>query len=250
MNKNTIPNLTKACEVLRQLAANPDGTTQSEMEKSVGLPRATAFRILNTFCIEGFAMKQGKRYKLGVAMGQIGIKAVTSAELQVAAEPVLRDLANATGETAHLAVPSGHHSLILAVCDSPNPIRVASRPGALADMHCSSTGKVFLAFKTDEDADALISRLSMNSRTSLTLASTEELKKELPVIREFGYAIDDEEYFDGVRCLAAPIRDAGNTVIAAIGITGTASRFTRDRNEEIAVLVKHAAKQMENRISN
>lgn len=249
MNQNSIPNLLKACEVMRQIADNEGGLAQSEIEELVNLPRATAFRILNTLRIEGFAEKKGKRYFAGVALVQFGIKKLASVKINEIARPVLERLSFESGETSHLAVESGPHSLIIEVSDSPNPIRVSSRPGSLADIHCSSTGKVFLANKSEEQAVSILERVELNRRTSKTITFQKKLIEDLAKVRELGYAIDDEEYFDGVRCLAAPIRDMKGNVVAAIGITGTASRFTEARNYEIANMVIEAADEVATKLS-
>jgi DNA-binding IclR family transcriptional regulator len=250
MNQNTIPNLAKACEVLRQLAAHDNGLKRAEIEEQVLLPRATAFRILTTLCQEGFARKEGSRYFLGQALSQMGFRALSSLNIRDLARPLLADLAERSGETSHLAIRSGNHSLILEVCDSPNPIRVASRPGSLADMYCSSTGKVFLASMEDAEASALLAKTPLHPRTARTQTHAAALMEDLRTIRENGYAIDDEEYFDEVRCLAAPVRDAAQRVIASIGITGTASRFTVADNEKMAAMVCDAAGSMARRLAD
>lgn len=248
MNYNIVPNLAKACEVLRLLGAAENGLSQAEIEKLAGVPRATAFRMLTTLVHEDFARKDGARYFIGRAAAQIGIKALGAISIREPAKPVLARLAQTSGETAHLAIPSGKHSLVLVVCDSPNPVHAASRPGTLADMHCSATGKIFLAFRPG--GDALVGQLTLNRRTAATRMDVAALRQDLEAARAAGYAIDDEEYWDGVRCLAAPVRDSSGQVIASIGITGTASRFDANRNEEIAALVLTAAAALEQTIQH
>ena len=250
MKKHIIPNLLKAAEVLRQIVAHDEGLTQVEVQRIVHIPKATAFRILNSWINEGFVRKVGKRYFAGIALAQAGLKSLKGLELRDQSRPILAKLAHLSGETAHLAVESGAHSLILEVADSPNPVRAASRAGALADIHCSSTGKVFLAAKTNEDIAELLDRVSLDPRTPHTHTSIDSLMQDLEKVRANGYAVDDEEYFLGVRCLAAPVYDATGQLIAAIGITGTADRFTADRNHEISQYVKDAAAELERKISN
>ena len=245
MAQNIIPNLQNACSVLRLLGEQSSGATQSELQEILGMPRATIFRILTTLRLEGFARKEGTKYFLGYAMAQFAIKSLSSFSLKDIAKPVLERLANTVGETAHLAVPSGAHSLIIDVADSPNPILVSSREGALAEIYCSSTGKIFLAHTSSESLDRILEGLELKARTSNTHTSLESLKKDLALIRDQGYAIDEEEYFEEVRCLAAPIHDSSQEVIAAIGITGTKSRFSKDRTDEVSDIVMAAAREVE-----
>ena len=192
---------------------------------------------------EGFSEKRGSRYFIGTALAQLGTQALSSNSISELSRPILADLAQRTGETTHLAIPSGPHSLILEVCDSPNPVPVSSRANTLAEMHCSSTGKIFLAFLAN--GDDIVDQLTLQKCTDRTHTSVAALRGDLEVVRELGYAVDDEEYVEDVRCLAAPIRDSSGKVIAAMGITGTASRFTKERNSEIAAVVIAAGKRLE-----
>ncbi len=226
MKQHIIPNLLKAAEVLRQIVAHDEGLTQAEVQRIVQLPKATAFRILNSWINEGFVRKVGTRYFAGIALTQAGLKSLKGMELRDQARPILSQLAHRSGETAHIAAESGAHSLILEVADSPNPVRAASRAGALADIHCSSTGKVFLAAKSNDEIEEVLERVILDPRTPNTHTSAASLMQDLENVRTNGYAVDDEEYYLGVRCLAAPVYDATGQLIAAIGITGTAEKLS------------------------
>lgn len=104
-------------------------------------------------------------------------------------------------------------------------------------------GKIFLAFLAN--GDDIVDQLTLQKCTDRTHTIAAALRGDLEVVRELGYAVDDEEYVEDVRCLAAPIRDSSGKVIAAMGITGTASRFTKERNSEIAAVVIAAGKRLE-----
>lgn len=184
MKHNTVPNLIKACEVLRQLGAAENGLSQSDVEERVNLPRATAFRMLTTLVQEGFSEKRGSRYFIGTALAQLGTQALSSNSISELSRPILADLAQRTGETTHLAIPSGPHSLILEVCDSPNPVHVSSRANTLAEMHCSSTGKIFLAFLAN--GDDIVDQLTLQKCTDRTHTSAAALRGDLEVVRELG----------------------------------------------------------------
>ena len=244
MNKYTIPNLKKACDVLKALSKETQGLSLPEISEQLDIPRTTALRILSTFCDEGMTKKVDTRYCLGDSLIRLGLCALAELDIRTICAPVLRDLADKTGETAHLAVLSGDKALILEVCDSPHPLRVASRPGALATLHCSATGKVMIAFSKNGALEAPLEKLELARQTSNTITDIAALHKEMSVIRARGYALDDEEYHTGVRCLAAPVWDAAHNVVAAIGITGTASRFTRDKVAQFSEFVIAAAEDV------
>ena len=244
MKQYVIPNLKKACDVLVALSQDSRGMSIAEISGQLDIPRTTTLRILSTLCAEGMTAKRDARYYLGDTLVRVGLRALAELDIRTVCAPVLRELADSTGETAHLAVLSGDHALILDVCDSPHPLRVASRPGTLAQLHCSATGKVLCAFSDTGALEALLKNKEFERRTPHTLTSKAALKNEAVVTRTRGYAIDEEEYHPGVRCLAAPVRDARGAVVAAVGITGSASRFTRNKIESFSATVIKASDQV------
>lgn len=155
--------------------------------------------------------------------------------------PVLQDLAQSSGETAHLAVLTGDRAMLVEVCDSPHPFRVASRPGTLVPLHCSAAGKVLIAYAVKERLADFFRNTTLEKRTPNTLTRIGDIKREAGRIRARGYAVDEEEFYPDVRCLAAPVWNAQGEVVAAVGITGTATRFTPDKIEPFSVLVVQAA---------
>ena len=226
LERYRIPSLGMACQALRQMADSSEPVTPTSLAKSLGMSRTTAFRMLCTLVCEGLVEETAGGYRLGEGMLRLGIRALERVDVRTHAVPVLRNLAQTTGETAHLAILVDTQILILEVCDSPNPLRVASRPGSLVDPHCSSTGKVLLAHLPEPRCTDLLSRLSLQAYTKNTATTVATVRERLDLTLAQGYGIDDEEYMLGIRCLAVPVRDRQNTVIAALGITGAAARVT------------------------
>lgn len=236
-----IPNLKNACHILSLLSDSPDGMTATEVADSLSLPRTTVLRILTTLTAENFTVNRGKRYSLGYMMINIGSKALNKIDLREIARPALTRLAQETRETAHIAQPADYKSLLVEVVESPEPVSAASRPGSLAEMNCSATGKCFLAWNLKDNIEEYLRYGSPENRTEHSLTELLELRAEMDLIRSKGYAMDNEEYKIGIRCLAAPVRNAGGEVIAAIGITAGAITFTPDMEKEIARKVLSAA---------
>ena len=243
MNNYQIPNLAKAVEILKLLAIAQEGLTASEIEERLDIPRTTAFRILKTLQASEMVEKKGMRFYPGAKLLEIGLKAVSKYKLREISVPVLQHLASATRQTAHLAVLSGHKALILEVCDSAEPVLVASRPGTLAELHCSSNGKIFLAYNEFENLEEYMKDIPLDRKTPHTISTIEELRKELVKVRREGYAMDDQEYHIGVRCIAAPITNINGDVVAGIGITGPITTPTNDKLQGVAGYVKQAAKK-------
>lgn len=239
-----IPNLRNACRILKLLGRHPDGLKAADLARELAIPVTTTLRIMTTLHLEGLARKNEGRYELGPVLIQLGTAATAGTEIRELAVPVLQRLTAATAETSHVAIPCDDRALIVAVQDSPHPLRASSRPGYLAELHCSSTGKVFLAFLHGDRVAEVLPAASLVARTPHTLVSLAKLRREADLIRERGYSLDDEEYHPGVRCLAVPVFGSGGLVVAAIGITASTVRFTPERVPEMARKVQAAAAEL------
>ncbi|MFT3783272.1 MAG: IclR family transcriptional regulator [Nibricoccus sp.] len=248
MDKYVIPNLRNACKLLKALADGSHNQRVSDLARSVHIPATTALRIVHTLEQEGLVRKDHGELRLGPALIHLGNRALKDTALTEAAQEVLKTLTATTDETAHVAVPCDERALIIAVNDSPHPLRAASRPGTLTDLHCSSTGKVFLAYTHYEQLTRLLPTLSLSRRTKNTLTTQAALRKEISAIRKCGYSVDNEEIHPGVRCVAAPVFNGNGDVIAAIGITAAAARFTPDRTAVIARHVLDSAAALSQRL--
>jgi IclR family acetate operon transcriptional repressor len=244
VDKYVIPNLRNACRILKHLGQGNSGFIAHDIATALSLPATTTLRIMNTLHLEGLVRKDRGQYFLGPVLIHLGTAALASTELSSLAHPVLQKLTDRTGETSHLAVPCDNRSLIVAVCDSPHPLRAASRPGTVVELHCSATGKTFLSFLPDQLQKSYGGNHSLTRYSPRTLTSYSGLKKETELTRKRGYGFDNEEFHSGVRCLAAPVRGSDGSVVAAVGITAGIMRFTLDRTAEIAGHVQAAAREL------
>ena len=239
-----IPNLRNACRILKLLGRHPDGLKAADLARELDVPVTTTLRIMTTLHLEGLARKNEGRYELGPVLIQLGTAAMAGAEIRDLAVPVLQRLTVTTAETSHLAIPCDDRALIVAVQDSPHPLRASSRPGYLAELHCSSTGKIFLAYLHLDRAAEVLPADSLVRRTPKTLTTLAKIKRDAELIRSRGYSLDDEEYHPGVRCLAVPVFGPEGTVVAALGITASVVRFTPARVPEMFEKVRAAATEL------
>lgn len=241
--KYEIPNVRNACRVLDVLTNEKTGLSIAELTHRLKIPRTSVLRIVSTLESEGVLESDGKRYSLGNALIRFGVRALENCDARVAAQSFLRQLSLDTRETAHLAILANDKSLIVEVCDSPCPVRVASRPGTLVDLHCSSTGKVFLAHLLSDSLDTFYKDRSISSYTSNTNDTIEKIRLDIGRTLAQGYGYDNEEFSEGIRCLASPVYNAFGHVVAAIGITASSLTFTPEKIEEISMRVLSAAAQ-------
>lgn len=236
-----IPNLANACRILSLVSESEQGLSLTELEQRLAVPRTTTFRILQTLCQQQLLEKQGKRYQVGASLFKMSFHLVSSSKLSRQALPTLQKLALSTGMTAQLSIPHAQGALITEVCDCPNPLRIAARPGTIANFNCSAAGKVFLAFLHFDVLAQFAEQGLFQKLTPQSLMEPVELKTELQRILGRGYATDDQEYHQDVRCLAAPIRDERGAVVAAITVTAPTGIFARGQFADIAQKVKKAA---------
>lgn len=235
-----IPNLVNAGRVLKLLATQPK-LSVLEISRSLRIPRTTVLRIVTSLAREGLIAADKTTYSLGPTLVYLGIRAMDGIDLTGIAKPLLKQLATNTGETAHLAMLADDTSLLLEVCQSPLPIRAGAPAGTCADLHSSATGKIFLAWNFVNQLDRYFARVKPTPKTSRTLVTSEKMRKETDRILKLGYAVDEEECFDGIRCLAVPVLNSQGRVHCALGITGVTTRFTRARIPECAAQLKAAA---------
>jgi IclR family acetate operon transcriptional repressor len=244
LERYVIPNLRNSCRILKLLGQHPDGLKAAELARQLDIPVTTTLRIMTTLHLEGFARKHEGRYELGPVLIQLGNAALAGTEIRELALPLLHKLTRAVDETAHLAIPCDERALIVAVEDSPHPLGASSRPGFLAELHCSSTGKIFLSYLHRDRLAEIVRDSRPERRTPHTLTTLPQLKREVEVTLKRGYSLDNEEFNLGVRCVAAPVFDADGNVKAAIGITASTIRFTKERVPELAAKVREKAAEL------
>ena len=248
MKDYRIPNLAKACEVLNYISNTHGEYKLKDIVAALSIPRTTALRITQTLLRADYlSLTDNEGFTLGPALVQLGVKAVDNVDVRGYARPVLRALSNDTGESSHLAILNGCKSLLIEVADSPRLIRIAARPGTLVDLHCSSTGKVFLAFSVPEPRK-FCKTLDLTPHTSNTHTNIKAVMEGIEQTRREGYAIDDEEYALGVRCLAVPVINAFGKTIAAVGITASTSTFTKAKIPAISKKLKAAAAEISSKM--
>ena len=225
------------------LAGRPLGVT--ELAHHFGVPKSNMHRHLNTLVGEGFASRQaGGRYRAGLKLWQLGLATYHSLGLVRLARPALEDLVEASEETVHLSVLDKGDVLYVDKIDSPQPVRAYSRLGGRAPAHCVATGKVLLADLDPARRGGLVGTgLARHSSQTITDAGTFEA--HLAQIRAAGFATNRGEWREDVYGLAAPIRDAGGTVVAAVGISGPKQRLGERRLKRLTPFVKQAARRIE-----
>ncbi len=221
----------------------------TELAKSAGLNKTTAFRMLTALESAGLVAKnhETESYRLGPEVIALGGRALRANHLYLASRPELEALAKKTGETATLEVLVGRETLILDEVLSQYFVGTTPSIGTRWPAHTTSTGKVLLAHLSEAElTDWLAEPLSKPTRHSITSAHT--LRRDLEQVRVRGYAVAEEELEIGFVAVSAPVHNHVDQVIAAISIGGPSVRMNKTKIETVAPLVMQAAEKISKRL--
>lgn len=222
----------------------------SELARKMDLPKSTVQRSLATLAELGWIRPEAPestRWTLGDRVRALSEKVDDVGFLREAALPALASLNDQTSETVHLAVAEARTMRLIERRDSKHPLRFVQPIGIRSPMHATSTGKSVLAFYPDLEIDAYLDG-GLTEVTAHTITNPTEMRAELKAVRERGYAIAQEELLDGVVSIAASIRSTSGRPIAAISISGPASRLSQDVFARYGKLVTTAAAETSDRL--
>ena len=222
--------VTKALGIVEILASKADvGISLAELSALIEMPKSSTHRYLVTLQELGLAeRKDGDRYCLGVKVIELAGSFLEKSDLHNASQGIMNELAELTGETIHLAVPSSTEVVYIAKIESKHTLGMSSHIGSRLPMYCTSLGKAILAFSKPELLQAVLNE-GLTPRTPNTITSPAALQAELIAIRSQGYALDHEENEPGICCVGAPILDYSGKAIAAISISAPCDRMDRTR---------------------
>jgi DNA-binding IclR family transcriptional regulator len=215
----------------------------AEVSKLSGLNKTTAHRLLRALRSEGLIERNSvtAAYCLGAGLMALGVQALASSDLRRRVRPLLRSLANDTGETATLEVPIEDSMLILDEVTGRHVIGAAGNVGTRWPLHATSTGKAVLAFD-DHGLDRLPENLT--ALTARTLVNRESFQPEFIDIRRRGYAVTVDELEDGFTAVATVIRTPMGDVQGALSIGGPTQRLTSNRRAELGASLCRAASML------
>jgi IclR family KDG regulon transcriptional repressor len=243
--------LVKALRLLKLFSSQQSELRVRDMTKHLGYHKSSLHRLITTLEAENFLEKSLENpgyYRLGVEALILCSSAQESIGLRAAARPSLKYLVNKTQETAHLGVSDDFQVYYLEKIDSPQAIRLVTRIGQRIPIHTSSMGKSMLAFQDSEVVKKGVESQGLTSQTEKSISSLEDLLKELKLVRRQGYALDDEEWSVGVKCVGAPIFNREGAVVAAISLSGPAQRFGEARLAFLIDEVRNTARTISRRL--
>ncbi|HEY2792937.1 MAG TPA: IclR family transcriptional regulator C-terminal domain-containing protein [Micromonosporaceae bacterium] len=224
-----VQSLARGLAVIRAFDAEHTDLTLSEVARQTGLPRAAARRFLHTLVELGYVRADSGRFSLRPKILDLGYAYLSSMSLPELAAPHLEELVERVHESSSMSVLDGDEVVYVARVPTRRIMTVAINVGTRFPAYATSMGRVLLAARSDEWLDGYFASTKLRSLTEHTIADAAELRAELLRVRQQGWALVDQELEDGLRSLAAPVRDGDGRVVAAVNVSTSALRRGLDR---------------------
>jgi len=248
-SSHRLSSVASALCLLKVFSADEPELGITNLAQRMGLAKSTIHRLTSTLVSEGFLEQNplNEKYRLGLSL--FGLGTLVRRRMNVSTEALehLHELRDRTGETVHLAVLEKADIMYLFNLESQQAIGMRSYLGVRKPAFCSSEGRAILAFSPPAVVTRVLKSVLL-ARTPHTVTKPAALAKLLAGVSQTGYAMDDEESDAGMRGLAAPIRDASGTVIAAVGLAGPVQRLTKKNLRSFTPWVLHAAQAISTRL--
>jgi DNA-binding IclR family transcriptional regulator len=243
-DRNYIQAVERAMKVLEAFNHQADASLTG-LARRTGLLKSTVFRVLHTLCELKYVERQADgRYRITGRLGQLAADWQPRRELIRLAAPLMGPLLSRFRETVNLGVLDEGEVLYVHVLESPHPFRLAAHAGMRSPAHSTALGKCLLSTVPSKQLDAILEAHPLEPLTPRTVRDRASLERELKRVRERGYAIDNGEDSEGARCVAAPIYEESGQVIAALSISGPASRVHPGRDREMAKALMDVARRI------
>lgn len=218
----------RTCSILECFTLDRPEWSTSDLARQLGLPKGTMHRFLTSLEQRGYVEQhpRTRTYRLGLRLLDLSRVVMKQLDVRERCLPALRALSSATNENVNLAIRDGHEIVYLEKIESSQFLNLTLRVGSRLPLHCSSMGKVLLAFLPEPEQSQLVDELELRRFTTNTITDRAALLRELALVRERGYAICDEELTLGLVTVGAPVYNHEDRVVAAINVSGPGARMT------------------------
>ncbi|MBH8593420.1 IclR family transcriptional regulator [Paenactinomyces guangxiensis] len=240
----------RVMEILSLLSTEKRPLTLAEVSQMLNIPKSSAFEILYTMVDQGFLEENEKlkTFELGIKLYEIGASVLANTEMHQVVHPFLDEMSAKTGETAFLAIENQGELLYLDKAESLSSVRTTGTLGSRMPLYCTGLGKALLAAYSDDRVKEITGGGALVPKTPYTISHYDDLVRDLNLIRQRGYAIDNRENELEVFCVAAAIYDQFNKPIGAISIASLASKMNEDRLQKFSEIVVETALMISRRL--
>lgn len=234
-SRNFIESVSRGLGLLFALSESPFPLSLTELSHRIHLSKSTVQRLTYTLQNLGYLDRdeETKKFRLGQRAVLLGLSIVKHSDLRKISFPHLEKASKEIGETVNLAILDGTEIVYVERIKTQQILNINLEVGSRLPAYCTSMGKAILAFLPKQHLEALLREMKLKPLTSSTITSKEILRKELERVRRRGFATNNEELSNGLRSVAAPVRDASGQVIAAVNIAVPSSRICQRRLETV-----------------
>lgn len=245
-----VKSVSRALDIITLVSLKKGGLGVTEIAKQIDINKSSVYRILSTLVQYGYIEQDEDtgRYKLGYKFLEISSKLLESIDLRAEAKPFLQQLENETNEVIHLVVYDQGEVVYIEKLEGNQTLRMHSKVGKRAPMHCTSVGKAILAHLPSSVVHDILERKGLAYHTDHTITNKEDFIRELANVKRKGYALDLQENEVGINCIAVPIFDHLGKVVAAVSISGPSMRMTDERMKRLQVRLMDIGKQISARL--
>lgn len=243
--KHPVRTTEKTLQVIEELKDN-GGSQLSDLADQLDMGVSAVHNHLSTLREHGYVVREGDEYRLGLKLLELGGYTRNQIDLYKVAEPEIERLAEETGELVNLMTEDKGMGVYLKRSKGSDAVDLDTYAGMRVHLHTTALGKSILAYTPDERIEDVVEHHGLPQLTERTITDHDQLMEELDRVRELGYAQDDGERLQGLRCVSAPIRDDDNGAIGAISISAPANRVKNHQfEEEFPELLQGAANVVE-----
>jgi DNA-binding IclR family transcriptional regulator len=246
-SKRSRPATERSLALLDALANAGRPVSLKELAADLEIPQTTAFRLCQLLENRRYIAREagGRRYTIGVKLLRLGLSVVRASGPTTARHQILSELVGEIGETCNLTAVVGTNVVYLDRVEAQWPLRVILETGSRVPLHCTASGKLFLAAMASETRDKLLAFLPLAPFTDKTIVDKRILRREILRIRKRGFSTDDEEFLLGLACVAVPLLDRNGKTIAAIGCHAPKVRLSLRQLVGKIDLLQVAARRLE-----
>ncbi|PLS16167.1 IclR family transcriptional regulator [Bacillus sp. M6-12] len=248
--ENMVKSVSRALDIITIVSLKKGGAGVTEIANQIDINKSSVYRILSTLVQYGYIEQDEEtgRYKLGYKFLEISSKLLDSIDLRAEAKPYLQELENDTNEVIHLVVYDQGEVVYIEKLEGNETLRMHSKVGKRAPMHCTSVGKAILAYLPANIVLDILERKGMPLHTDKTITDKDAFLHELNSVRQKGFALDLEENEYGITCIAVPIFDHLGKAIAAVSISGPTMRMNEERLKQLQEKMLHVGNQISRRL--
>lgn len=227
----------RVCDLLEAFTLDAPERSTVELARAVGLPKGTVYRFVSTLVQRGYLEQDpdSRRYRLGVRVLDLSRVLLQQLDIRKRALPYMEQLSRVTNENVNLAIRAGTELVYLERIEGRQFLNLNLRVGSRLPLHCTSMGKVLLAFLPQPEQEEILKQIELTSFTPNTITELPALRAELERVAGQGYAISNEELATGLITAAAPIHDYTGRLVAALNVSGPSSRMTPEKLQGVVV---------------